>query len=114
MEIGLFTVHHKNGEDLRAITDRRDIFALLFPPIWMLWHRLWFSLLAMITGFVLIGLLYPPAAAPVMYGLAVILAFEGASFKRLELKLRGWREVATVQAATEEGAEELYLSGRVV
>ena len=62
----------------------------------------------MVVLFGLAGLYSPLAVSPVMYGLGLILAFEGAAVRRAEYRLRGWREVNVVEARSEEGAEELY------
>ena len=65
----------------------------------------------MIALFMLAGLYSPLAVSPVLYGLGLILAFEGGPVRRAELRLRGWREVSVVEARSEEGAEELWMAG---
>lgn len=116
METRLWTVHRKGqgtGNDkLAFIGDGFSLFALALPPIWAIWHGAWLVLLAM---FVLAGAAaayHPFAASPVMYGIGVILALDGAEVRRWEMRLRGWAEVSTVEARTIEGAEELWLIGQ--
>ena len=113
MERRIYTVQGNGSRDFEAITDKFDPFALALPPLWLLWHGLWFSLGAMILICVAAFLAFPASLPPVLYGLAALLGFEGGSVRRTELSLRGWRIVATVEAGSEAGAEEVYLTGRV-
>lgn len=113
MELSVYTIHSRPGRDLKAIPDRFDWFALLLPVIWALWHRLWGVFCAIILILLAVALISPLGVSPAMYGIALILAFEGGEIRRLEHKFFGWREVGLVQAGSEEGAEELYLNGQV-
>ena len=112
MEARLFTVHRKGAQGLTIIGDGFSLFALIVPPIWAIWNGLWVTLVAMIVLFALAGLYSPLAVSPVMYGLGLILAFEGAAIRRAEHRLFGWREVSVVEARSEEGAEELWMAGQ--
>ncbi len=112
METHLYTVHRKGERGLRVVGDRFSFLALLFLPGWLIWERLWLASLALVALLVVAALIMPLAISPVLYGAGAICAFEGASVIRAELRLRRWREVAAVEARTEEGAEELYLTGR--
>jgi hypothetical protein len=114
VEVHLYTLHHKTGRDLRPVTDRFSLLALLLPPVWALAHGLWLTLLA---EAVLLGLAFlwsPFAMSPMFYGIALILALEGGAVTRAELRLRRWRELGLVEARTPEGAEELYLRGEAL
>jgi hypothetical protein len=97
---------------LRVVGDRFSFLALLLLPLWLVWERLWLTALVLIVLLVAVALLAPLAVSPVLYGAGAIAAFEGASLIRAELSLRGWREVAAVEARSEAGAEELYLTGQ--
>lgn len=108
----IYTVHEKDGYDLRVIPDRLDPLAFILPPVWLIWHRLWLCSLGLIAIVTAISVFAPLAIPAVTYGVGAILALEGGSIKRLELRLRGWREVGVVEARTEEGAEELFLGMR--
>lgn len=109
MEARLYTVHRKGDRGIVFVPDRFDLFALIVPPLWAIWHGQWLILLGMIALAGLAGWYSPLAISPVTYGIGLILALEGGALRRAELRVRGWREVTTVQAASEEGAEELYL-----
>ena len=112
MDLQIYTLHSRPGQDLMAIADKFDLFALILPLIWALWHRLWVVTGAMVLLLIVVAIVSPLAASPIMYGLALIFALEGGAIRRFERRLWGWQEVGVVQAASEEGAEELYLNGQ--
>lgn len=112
METYLYTVHRKGERGMRVVGDRFSFLALLFLPGWLIWEGLSITLLALLALLAGVALVTPLAVSPVLYGAAAACAFEGASVIRAELRLRGWREVAVVEARTAEGAEELYLTGQ--
>jgi Protein of unknown function (DUF2628) len=112
METHLYTVHRKGEPGLRVVADRFSFLALLFLPGWLVWERLWITALGLVALLAVAALVAPLAVSPAFYGASAIAAFEGASLIRAELRLRGWREVAAVEARTEAGAEELYLTGQ--
>jgi len=109
----IYTVHHRPGRELEVIADAFSLLALLVPVVWAIWHRAWVTLGVVIVFPALVGLADPGAAAPVFWGIAVLLALEGGAVRRAELSLWSWQEVGCVLAATEEGAEELFVSGQV-
>ena len=110
MEARLYTVHEKKG-DVRVISDGFDLFALILPPVWAIWHGAWVTLAAYL-GLVAASALWSPLAPLVVeLGLALILALEGATVRRGELRLRRWRRAGLVEARSAAGAEELYLRG---
>ncbi|MGD1925806.1 MAG: hypothetical protein ACFB03_16695 [Paracoccaceae bacterium] len=112
METTVYTIHHKQGRDLEAVTDRFDIFALAVPLIWAIWHGLWLTLAALAAVMGLAWLFAPAAPVLVMYAVGFVFAFEGGAVRRMELWLWGWQERGVVQAATPEGAEEQFLNGK--
>ena len=113
METHLYTIHRKGVGGLRVVGDGFSALALLAPPVWLAWRGLWIAAAALVALLVAVGLAVTPAAVlPVMSGVGLVFAFEGASVVRAELRLRGWREAACVEARSEAGAEELYVTGR--
>ena len=109
----LYTVHEK-GQDLRVISDGFDFFALILPPLWAIWHGTWVTLAAYV-GLAAAAFAWSPLAAPVVeLGLALILALEGGSVRRAELRLRRWRQAGLVEACSAAGAEELWEKGEAV
>lgn len=111
METDIWTVHARKDRDLEVIADRFDVFALVLPVLWMIWHGTWISLGGLAVLLVAAGLYTPIAVMPVMYAVAIALAFEGSALRRLELRLWGWKTVGLVEATTPEGAEEQFVSG---
>jgi hypothetical protein len=112
METHLYTVHRKGERGLRVVGDGFSFLALLFLPFWLIWERLWLTTLCLLVLLVVAGLVTPLLVSPVLFGAGAICAWEGGSVIRAELGLRSWREAAVVEARTEAGAEELYLTGQ--
>ena len=108
----LYTIHAR-GAEIRVVGEPAGPLAAI-PPLWALWERLWITALLMILAIALVGAFKPMAGGLVWLGLIGLSWGEGATLTRLELRLRGWREVAVTQADSESGAEELYLTGRAV
>jgi len=111
MKTRLYTVHHKGSGDVRVIADRFDWLAFLLPPLWAVWHGLWVTLAVQALLVALAAQWSPLAMAPVFSGIAAIAGFEGGAVRRVELRLRRWREAGVVEARSPEGAEELFLRG---
>lgn len=114
MELSVYSVHHKPGQHLEVIADRFDVFALALPLIWAIWHGLWVTLLILAATMGLAWFYSPAAPVIIMYAVGLIFAFESGAVRRLELRLKGWKDRGTVQAATPEGAEEAFLNGHGV
>ena len=112
MEAALHTIHRKGERGLRVVGDGFDLLALLAPPVWIVWHGLWLTGAALIVVLVAAAAVTPAAVFPVMSGAGFIFALEGGAVRRAELRLRGWREERVVEARSEAGAEELYLTGQ--
>lgn len=111
METNLYTIHRKGERGLRVVGDGFDALALLLAPVWVVWHGLWITGAALIVVLVAAAMVSPFAVLVVSSAAGLIFAFEGASVIRAELRLRGWREATCVEARSEAGAEELYLTG---
>ena len=115
----IYTVHAPVLADAGvAATDRfafvRDgfhVWAALFAPIWLAWHRLW---LALIGWMVVVAGIDAAMAALGAGGnaiflvdvmLALLMGFEAASLRRWTLSRRNWRQIDIVVADDEEQAE---------
>ncbi|MEO1493244.1 MAG: DUF2628 domain-containing protein [Pseudomonadota bacterium] len=112
METRLWTIHDNGSGDLKFVADEFSWLALVLTPVWAIWNGYWITLAVYIGLVGIAGGINPLAASPVAYGLALILAFDGAEIIRAELSMRGWIERGSVEARTEEGAEELFVTGR--
>lgn len=83
--------------------------ALLVPALWMLWHRLWLTLLCGVI-FVLvimwIELLFGERYALLAAALGLLLfALEANNIRRLSLEQRGWRELGSTTGRRFDEAE---------
>jgi hypothetical protein len=117
----VYTVHAPvaDGSDARSATDRfvfvRDgfhVWAFLFGPIWLAWHRLWLALLGYIVvttgGMIALSRLPGGARFTVMLLIALLMGLEAASLWRWTLSRRKWRQLDVVVADDEEAAERRF------
>jgi hypothetical protein len=119
----VYTVHAPvaDGTDAQSAVDRfvfaRDGFsfwALLFGPLWLLWHRLWLALAGyiVITVGVAVALSLLHASAGTRFAvtllIALLMGFEAASLRRWTLSRRKWRQLDIVVADDEETAERRF------
>ena len=101
------------AKNARIVRDGFALLGFLFPPLWLLWHRLWlpaalalaamlgFSLLGETTGFQI--------AAPLLSLLvSLFVGLEGRAMILSALVRRGWIEVAAFEADSLAEAEIRY------
>ena len=112
MEANLYTIHRKGVQGVRVVGDGFSVLALLLWPAWVLWNGLWITAGAVVVLLMTAAMVMPFAVLAVSSAVGLIFALEGASVIRAELRLRGWREAGCVEARSEAGAEELYLTGQ--
>ncbi len=117
-----FTVHAPvvSGAGVRA-TDRfafvRDGFhfwAMIFGPIWLVWHRLWLVLI----GWIIVAIAIESAMLRLGAGwttvffvdllFALLMGLEAASLRRWTLSRRNWRQLDIVVADDRETAERRF------
>ncbi|MFZ2099709.1 MAG: DUF2628 domain-containing protein [Oricola sp.] len=92
------------------VRDDFSVLALLFPLIWLLWHRLWFAavLLLLVSGVLgVTGEYLAPGMAIGLAGLAVSLfvALEGPAWRMAVYRRRGYGDAGTVIADNLDDAE---------
>ena len=118
----VYTVHAPVATDASLVaTDRfafvRDGFhfwAMVFGPLWLIWHRLWLALLGWIVAIAAIDLGMTALGAGSMAALlanaliALLMGFEAASLQRWTLSRRNWRQLDIVVADDEEAAERRF------
>ncbi|MEM9146432.1 MAG: hypothetical protein AAGC57_09555 [Pseudomonadota bacterium] len=111
MELALYSVHvHPRAGHIETVGEPPKIAFL--PPLWALYEGLWLTLAVLVALYAATVVFVPLALSAVVFGTVLICGFDGGTLQRVELRLRGWREVATVEAASHEAAEELYVTGR--
>lgn len=127
--MAVYTVHarpgalHAGAADTEAVVlveERMPWLALLAPPVWLLWHRLWAGLL---LYFVVIAVV---SAALNALGLgqglvglvdmlvSLLFALEATAIRQWTLRRRGYSHVASVVAPNEEAAELKFFSGQTL
>ena len=101
------------ARNARYVADRASVLALIFPFVWLLWHRLWFWLAA----YVLVAFFLSALSATSVAVLAAALTFlpglyiylEGPNMIAGKLELQGCRLAGLVEAANEDAAATRWL-----
>ncbi|HJZ31826.1 MAG TPA: DUF2628 domain-containing protein [Hyphomicrobiaceae bacterium] len=90
--------------------------ALLFGPLWLLVHRLWWPLLAYIVadaaieGARMAAIVDPRWPALGLVALNLMIAFEGDTLRRWALERRGWRMLGTSNGRNRSECERRFFS----
>ena len=115
-----YSVHAPPDEPLAAerfafVKDGFSWPALFVPILWVLWHRMWLTLMGYVI-FVLVlawtERLTSDNIATVLAVLgAVLFALEANNIRRLSLARRGWREVGGASGQDFEEAEIRFFGG---
>lgn len=119
--MAIFTVHrppdadgHDGAERTVFIRERMSWLALIFGPLWILWHRLWlvFVLWALAVGtIVAVDLLASPIAATILAVLfALWFALVANDARRWTLERNGWTLAGIVHADDADDAERHYFA----
>ena len=93
----------------KFLPDAKSIAAVLLPPIWLIWHRLWWALGVYVAVLFVISMLgyirFQDAALflSVLPGLYLLL--EGHELVRQKYENQGWQYATTIQARNVEDAE---------
>jgi hypothetical protein len=98
----------------RLVSDAKAPLALIFPPFWLAYHRLWLELLTYAVVALAIALLavWMPGV-PVLYLSAIpgfYLLLEGNELIRRKLERKGWRFAGVSEASTLEDAEIRFIT----
>lgn len=105
------------SEDVCFVRDGFSFTALVFPSIWLLWHRLWMSFaffVLLMASFIFIADTISPVLGVFLNALVgFYFSFEGTNLKAVKLKNAGWHEVDVIVASDEEEAEVRYFSNRL-
>jgi Protein of unknown function (DUF2628) len=126
--MSVYTVHEPSlGKTETAANPVRFVFvrdgfsfwALLFGPVWMLWHRMWLVLLGYVV--LMTALFFALRAAGVsenmtllVHGLvALLIGFEAATLRRFTLARRRFRQVGLVVGDNIEAAEQRFFDAWV-
>ncbi|GAB4357659.1 MAG: DUF2628 domain-containing protein [Oricola sp.] len=99
------------------VRDGFSVLALVFPLVWLVWHRLWFAAVMLLFVSAAIGMAgeyLAPGPALALAGLAVSLyvALEGPSWRMARYRRAGFVDAGTVIARNLDDAEIRWFSGR--
>lgn len=101
-----------DGDAARAVLVAEGFawWAVLFGPLWFLWHGLWFSALGLAVLQTAASLsaeawLGPAAGAIPPLGIALLVGFTARDWRRWQLERRGYRLAGVVLAASADAAE---------
>ena len=118
----VYTIHAPtpNGADLRAtdkfvfVRDGFHVWAMIFGPLWLLWHRLWLALI----GWVILFAAFQAGLANLGVGrssiffadivVAMLMGLEASSLRRWTLSRGKWRQLDVVIADDEDTAERRF------
>lgn len=124
----IFSVHHKavepaiilsEGLETRFVKEGIAWGALIAPPWWAIFHRLWLVLVGIVVFYALAGVisnlvgLNPNTSALLFIALHVILALEGNNLYRWTLTRRGYKEIGTVTGASLEKCERRFFESLI-
>jgi len=124
-----YTVHERDqasgtlAERAGAIAFIKDGFAwlaLLFPVLWMLYHRMWLvlagfiALLAALQGLLWVADINDQVLGWATAGLGVLFAFEANNLRRWSLARGGFRLVGPVSGANRTACETRFFDAWLV
>lgn len=99
--------------NFRLVSDAKAPYALIFPPIWLAFNRLWlplgvYSVIALAIAMIAIAFPVTPALyLSFLPGLYLLL--EGNALIAARLERIGWRFAGVVDGATKEEAEIRFI-----
>lgn len=118
----IFTVHAPGTADGAAVDPAELVFvkdgfswpALLIPPVWLVWHRLWLTLLIWVVAVIVLSMLLGLAGSDASTAVTVLFAFwfalEANGLRRWTLERRGYVLVGVVEGRTVVEAERRFFA----
>jgi len=96
------------------VRDGFSIWAFLFAPLWMLWHRMWLVLVCYIVMAVgleaVVRALGASEPAGTLIGLCIslLVGLEAGTLRRFTLTRRRWKNIGIVSGDDREAAERRF------
>lgn len=123
--MAMFSVHLPGNVAPEIAADRAvfvqdgfAVWALLFGPLWFLWHREWLGFVGWIALAAVItvaeGWLGPVTTGGFEIILAIATGVVANDVRRLTLWLRGFRETGVVEGQSREAAERRFFDAWLV
>ncbi|MFC0389209.1 DUF2628 domain-containing protein [Muricoccus vinaceus] len=102
----VFTVHARAGTEAatRLVREGFSLGALLFGPLWLLWHGLWLALLGYVLLAVALAFLPDLWEGWAVLALQVLLGWHAHDLRRWTLGRRGFATRGVVVGRDEEEA----------
>jgi hypothetical protein len=98
-------VHVRRGAQPALVREAFSWGALFFGWVWLLLHRAWIPAVLLLAGTIVVLLLTPAAARPlVAAGIAVLQGLFGNDMRRWSLERRGFACAHVIAARDEDGA----------
>jgi hypothetical protein len=99
--------------DVAFVRDGFSWIAFIVPPLWLLWHRLWFEALLAFLAFGVLSLGgemsgWGLAGSLLTFFVSLYVGLEGQGMRIAALRRRGWRQWGAVEAAGLADAETRY------
>lgn len=97
------------GDELVLLRDGFSFLAFIFPPLWLLWHRLWIEAVAvfavLMVAAVLENALGFAASAPISLLVSIFVGLEGNAMRIAGRRRHGWNMIAVIDARNIDEAE---------
>lgn len=98
------------------VRDGFHLWAFLFPPVWLAWHRLWIEALVALAVMAALGTLggvagFGDAAPALSLLVSLYVGLEAPALQIAALRRRGWRDAGVVDAYNRDDAETKHLFG---
>ena len=117
----VYTIHapstdnaDRSADKIAFVRDGFHVWAMLFGPLWLLWHRLWLALIGWIifVGALDLALLKLGLGRPTLFLVTLVvqllMGLEAATLRRWTLSRRNWRQLDIMVADDEEAAERRF------
>lgn len=104
--------------DVVLVADRFRWLGLIFPFLWLLWHRLWLAtfgyLVAVGAVFALAQLSGAGTLQISLLAIGALVALEGPHWIVAKLRRAGYTDIGTIDADTLDDAEAMLAQDRMV
>jgi hypothetical protein len=92
------------GKPPLLIPEGFSVWACVFGPFWLFWHRAWLAGLGVLVALVAVNFLPDPYGIALAVAAHLLLGFQGQDLRRWALGRRGWNLAHVVQAHSADGA----------
>ncbi len=107
-----WTAHLKGDAEPVLVREGFSVWAMIFGPFWLAFHRAWIPAVLLLAAGVLASLLPGPLDAIAPFALAWAAGLFGRDMVRWSLARRGWLLAHVVAAPDEEAALARLLAAR--